>query len=186
LGGEYAVVPSWTYNNASARDITKTRENDVVKATVVSLDRYEYEASQRKDTPNFNRAGSSTKSFGLLVKGVDNNGKDQYWTTRLADVLAEWSVLEPRWNAQKKAEQDAQRQREEAQRKEQELRQRVEEEVARSRNSVEATARELLGDSTSVSVATNGYGQEYKAWVSISLREFEQLIEMAYAGKENY
>ena len=73
-----------------------------------------------------------------------------------------------------------------ASKKEHEIRKQVEEEVERSRNSVITTAKELLGVGTSVEVNTNGYGLDYKATVSVSLKEFEQLIEMAYAGKDNY
>lgn len=186
LNGEYAIVPSWTYNNKGARDVDTVRENDVVKSTVVSLDKYEYEPSNRKDSPNFIKAQSSNRSVGVIVKAVDTNGKEYYWTSRLADVVAEWSVLEPKWNNAKSKE-DAERiAREEAQRKERDLRRQVEEEVERSRVSVVATSKDLLGEGTTVEVTTNGYGLDYKASVNLSLREFELLIEMAFAGKENY
>jgi hypothetical protein len=55
VGTEYAVVPSWTYNNRSARDVDTVRENDVVRATLLELTKYEYEPSNRKDN-----AGSFT------------------------------------------------------------------------------------------------------------------------------
>lgn len=187
LNNDYAIVPSWTYNNASSRDIDKVRETDVVKATVISLDKYEYEPSNRKQDPShFTKAQAGNRSVGILVKALDNAGTEFYWTSRLADVVAEWSVLEPKWNSKKSAEQEEQRKREEQANKEREIRKQVEEEVERSRNSVVATARELLGIGTSVEVTSQGYGLEYRALVSISLAEFEQLIEMAYAGKENY
>ena len=35
VGTEYAVVPSWTYSNRSARDVDTVRENDVVRATLL-------------------------------------------------------------------------------------------------------------------------------------------------------
>jgi hypothetical protein len=186
LNGEYAIVPSWTYNNKSARDVDTVRENDVVKATIVSLDKYEYEPSQRKDSPSFTKAQSGNRSVGIIVKAIDNNGKEYYWTSRLADVIAEWSVLEPKWNSAKSKEEEERRVRDEAQRKERELRKQVDEEIERSRNSVVATAKELLGQQTTVEVTTSGYNLDYKASVNLSLKEFEQLIEMAFAGKENY
>jgi hypothetical protein len=187
LNGEYAIVPSWTYNSKSSRDIDQVRENDVVKATVISLDKYDYEPSNKKTDPsNFRKAQQGNRSVGILVKATDNNGQDFYWTSRLADVVAEWSLLEPKWNAQKSKEQEEQQKREEAQRKERELRRQVEEEVERSRVSVVATSKELLGEQTTVEVTTNGYGLEYKASVNLSLKEFELLVEMAFAGKENY
>jgi hypothetical protein len=187
LNGEYAIVPSWTYNNKESRDPDKVRENDVVKATVISLDKYEYEPSNRKDdSTSFRKAQQGNRSVGILVKALDNNGKEFFWTSRLTDVVAEWATLEPKWNSQKSKEEEERKAREEAQRKEREVRRIAEEEVTRSRVSVVATAKELLGEQTSVEVDSRGYGLEYQAIVSVSLREFEQLIEMAYAGKDNY
>lgn len=186
LNGEYAIVPSWTYNNKSARDVDTVRENDVVKATIYSLDKYEYEPSNRKDSPSFTKAQSGNRSVGIIVKATDNNGKEYYWTSRLADVVAEWSVLEPKWNSAKSKEEAERLAREEAQRKERELRRQVEEEVERSRVSVVATSKELLGEQTTVEVTTSGYNLDYKATVNLSLKEFELLVEMAFAGKDNY
>lgn len=186
LNGEYAIVPSWTYNSKSSRDIDQVRENDVVKATVISLDKYEYEPSNKKDLPSFKKAEQGNRSVGIMVKATDNNGKEYYWTSRLADVVAEWSLLEPKWNSAKSKEEAEKLLREEAQRKERDLRRQVEEEVERSRNSVVATAKELLGEQTTVEVTTSGYNLDYKAQVNLSLKEFELLIEMAFAGKENY
>ena len=187
LNGDYAIVPSWTYNSKGSRDVSIVRENDVVKATVISLDKYEYEPSQRKQDPaQFTKAQAGNRSVGILVKATDNNNTDFYWTSRLADVVEEWSVLEPKWKAKQSAEDDERKKREEQAKKEHEIRKQVEEEVERSRNSVITTAKELLGVGTSVEVNTNGYGLGYKATVSVSLKEFEQLIEMAYAGKDKY
>jgi hypothetical protein len=187
LNGEYAIVPSWTYNNKGSRDVATVKENDVVKATVISLDKYEYEPSNRKQSSaDFVKAQAGNRSVGILVKATDNNGNDFYWTSRLADVVAEWSLLEPKWKANQSAEDEERKKREEQANKEREIRRRVEEEVERSKQSVITTAKELLGNNTSVDVSSSGYGLDYKALVSISLAEFEQLIEMAYAGKENY
>jgi hypothetical protein len=184
LNGVYAIVPSWTYNNQSARSPESVRENDVVKATVISLERYEYEPSNRKQSSaDFKIAEKSNRSVGVLVQATDSNGTDFYWTSRLVDVVAEWAVLEPKWNAKKNAEQEDQRKREEADRKAREIRSKVEEEVARSSSSVITSAKELLGAGTTVDVSANGYGVDYKAVVSISLAEFERLLEFAYEGK---
>ena len=187
LNGEYAIVPSWTYNSKGSRDVSTVKENDVVKATVISLDKYEYEPSNRKQSAgDFVKAQAGNRSIGIIVKATDNNSTDYYWTSRLADVIAEWSVLEPKWKAKQSAEDEERKKREEQANKEREIRRRVEEEVERSKNSVITTAKELLGAGTSVDVSSSGYGLDYKALVSISLKEFEQLIEMAYAGKDNY
>ena len=186
LNGEYAIVPSWTYNNQSARNVDTCRENDVVKATVISLERYEYEPSNRKQSSaDFKVADKTNRSVGVLVKATDNSGTDFYWTSRLVDVVAEWAVLEPKWNSKKNAEAEADRLRREKELQERAIRQKVEEEVERSRNSVTTSAKELLGVGTSVEINTNGYGVDYKAVVSISLAEFERLMELAYEGKVN-
>lgn len=184
---DYAVIPSWTYTSKENRTPEKIRENDVVKARIVSLQKYQYQPSVRQQSVNdFALAKEGERSIAILVTAKDSTGTDFYWTSRLADIVAEWKVLEPRWTARKTAENEARRQAEEKQRKEHEARLRAEEEVARSRNSVVATAKELLGEKTSAEVSINGYGEAYRGVVSISLAEFEQLIEMAYAGKDNY
>jgi len=183
IGKEYAIVPSWTYSNQSARNIDTVRENDVVKATIVSLDKYEYEPSNRKSDPSgFTKAQAGNRSVGVLVSAIDSNGNTIYWTSRLADIVAEWSALEPKWNAKKSKEEEEQRKREEEQRKERELHRVVDEEVERSRASVSSSAKDLLGRGD-VTVRASGYGLDYKAEVTITLAEFEKLMELAYEGK---
>jgi hypothetical protein len=185
VGKDYAIVPSWTYNSKSARSADTVRENDVVKATLVELTKYEYEPSQRKQEPNFRKAEAGNRSVGVLVKGSDNNGTEYYWTSRLADIVAEWSVLEPKWKA-KQSEQDKKEQEERERRKKEQLHvEQIRQEVERSRQSIMDSAKELLGATNHVEVTTNGYGIETHGVVTFSLKEFEQLIELAYAGKDN-
>ena len=187
IGTHYAVVPSWTYSSRSARDVNSVRQNDVVKAELISKDKYNYEPSNRKDNPaNFTKAPAGERSVGVLVKGTDNNGVDVYWTSRLADIIAVYSDLEPKWNAQKSAEEQLEA---EANRKRaivSDHKAKVNAEIERSRNSVITTAKELLGDNSKVEVSTNGYDLDYRAVVNVSLEEFQQLVEMAYQGKEVY
>jgi hypothetical protein len=185
VNGEYAIIPSWTYTNKSARSVDTVRENDVVKATVVSVDKYDYEPSNRKATPDFNKAQAGNRSVGILVKAIDNSGSEVFWTSRLADVIAEWSELAPKWEAKKLVEDAEQRKREEKANQERDHRRKVDEEVNRSRNSVISSSKELLGDQTHVEVEMQGYGVESKAVVSLSLAEYERLVEMAFAGKDN-
>ena len=187
VGNVYAVVPSWTYNSRSARDINNVRENDVMKAELVSKDKYDYEPSYRKSSPTeFTKAKDGERSVGVLVKATDNNGQDVYWTTRLADIIAVYSDLEPKWQAEKLAEAEKERELNEKREKLEKYREQVRAEVERSRNSVVVTTKELLGDNAEVNVETQGYEFNMKGMVSISLTEFEKLIEMAYAGKDNY
>lgn len=187
VGTEYAIVPNWTYNNRSARDVDTCRENDVVKGKLISLTKYEYEPSNRKSDPNnFTPAQQGNKSVGVLVEAVDSTGRTIYWTTRLADIVAPYSVLEPKWNAINAEQEAKEREAKLARQKLEDHRLKVQNEVARCRGSVETTAKELLGVGTYVSVDTEGYEFDMKGIVKLSLDEFQQLVELAYAGKEAY
>ena len=185
VGEKYAVVPSWTYNSKSARYADKVQKDDVIEAELISKDKYDYEPSYRKSSATeFNKAVEGNRSVGVIVKGVDNNGNDVYWTTRLADIVAVYSDLTPRWDKEKAEQDEREREMNEKRDKVQKHRDKVYAEVERSRNSVIATCKELLGDNTKVSVDTNGYELDMQGCVTISLAEFEKLIEMSYAGKE--
>ena len=185
VGTEYAVVPSWTYNNRSARDVDTVRENDVVRATLLELTKYEYEPSNRKDNAgSFVKAQTGNRSVGVLVKATDSNGKDVYWTTRLADIIAPYAVLEPKWSQKNKEQEEKDRVQKELRNKVVTHQSKVKAEIERSTGSIIQTSKELLGAGTYVSVDTEGYDLEYKGVVKLSIQEFESLIEMAYAGKD--
>lgn len=187
IGTDYAVVPSWGYASKNARDVSTVRQGDVVKATLLELTKYEYEPANRKASrTDFTKADSGNRSVGVLVSATDSNGVTVYWTSRLADIIAPYGVLEPRWTQQAKEEADRNRAQDELRNKAQAHKQKVYAEVERSRNSVQATAKELLGANASTTVDTEGYDLDLKAVVKITLAEFEQLIELAYAGKEVY
>jgi len=186
VGTEYAVVPSWTYSNRSARDVDTVRENDVVRATLLELTKYEYEPSNRKsDSGSFVKAQAGNRSVGVLVKATDSNGKDVYWTTRLADIIAPYAVLEPKWSQANQAEKERERKQRELQEKVYAHKKKVSAEIERSTGSIIQTSKELLGAGTYVTVDTEGYDLDYKGIVKLSIAEFEALIEMAYAGKDN-
>jgi hypothetical protein len=186
IGTEYAVVPSWTYSNRSARDVDTVRENDVVRATLLELTKYEYEPSNRKsDSGSFVKAQAGNRSVGVLVKATDSNGKDVYWTTRLADIIAPYAVLEPKWSQANQAEKERERKQRELQEKVYAHKKKVSAEIERSTGSIIQTSKELLGAGTYVTVDTEGYDLDYKGIVKLSIAEFEALIEMAYAGKDN-
>jgi hypothetical protein len=186
IGTEYAIVPSWTYNSRSARDVDSVRENDVVRAELISMDKYEYEPSNRKDNAgSFTKAQAGNRSVGVLVKALDSNGKEIFWTSRLADIIAPYAVLEPKWKALNSAQEAKEREQQETRRKLEAHRAKVQAEVERSTGSIIQTSKELLGVGTYVSVDTEGYDLDYKGVVKLSLAEFEALIEMAYAGKDN-
>ena len=186
VGTEYAVVPSWTYNNKSARSVDTVRENDVVRATLLELTKYQYEPSNRKsDSTSFVKAEAGNRSVGVLVKAIDNNGAEIFWTSRLSDIIAPYALLEPKWKALNSAQEEREREQRELQNKVHTHKVKVQAEVARSTGSIIQTSKELLGVGTYVSVDTEGYDMDYKGVVKLSITEFEALIEMAYAGKDN-
>lgn len=185
VGTEYAVVPSWTYSNRGARDVNSVRENDVVRAKLIELTKYEYEASNRKsNATDFTKAETGNRSVGVLVTAIDGNGNDIYWTTRLADIIAPYSVLEPKWSQANKVEEEKQLKARQAQARVLDHKRKVSAEVERATGSIIQTSKELLGAGTYVTVETDGYDLEYKGIVKLSLQEFETLIELAYAGKD--
>ena len=186
VGKKYAVVPSWTYNNKSARDVSRVNKDDVIEAELISKDKYEYEPSNRKsDLSGFNKAQDGNRSVGVIVKGVDNNGTDVYWTTRLADIVAVYSDLTPRWDKEQAEAVERDREMNEKRERVQKHKEQVQAEVERSRNSVINTCKDLLGAGVKVNVDTTGYELDMHGVVTISLAEFERLVEMSYAGKEN-
>ena len=186
VGKKYAVVPSWTYNNKSARDVDRVRKDDVIEAELISKDKYEYEPSYRKQSPtDFTKAKEGNRSVGVVVKAVDNNGNDVYWTTRLADIVAVYSDLTPKWDKEQAEADERDREQNEKRERIQKHREKVYAQIERSRNSVISTCKDLLGDKVSVSVDTTGYELDMQGVVTISLDEFEKLVEMSYNGKEN-
>jgi len=186
VGNVYGIVPSWGYNNSSARKVETVRENDVEKATIISLDKYEYQASQRyQDQTKFVLAKQGDRSVGVIVKAVDKNGNDFYWTARLADIVEEWSKLEPIWADKNKLEQEQKLIEEAKQAKANAIKRQAQEYVGRSSVSVPQSVTDLVGKRCgNVTVHTTGYGEDTTAVATLSLADLETLIELAYQGKE--
>lgn len=186
VGKEYAVVPSWTYSNKGARDLDKVRENDVIKATLISKDKYEYEASNRKySSTDFRLAQQGERSVGVVVEGENNNGTKIYWTARLADIIAEWSVVEQVWTTRNAKENAERIEREKQEAIENAKKRAVYEYVERNKKTIPASINDLIGRRCGVvDVSTTGYGVEIKGVVTLSIEDMETLIELAYQGKE--
>lgn len=184
VGKTYAVVPSWGYNNASARDVTKVRENDVVKAELISLDKYDYRPSTRKhDTTSFSLAKAGERSVGVIMKGNDGTN-DFYWTARLADIVEEWSKLEPVWNAKNAEELERQRLEQEQRAVGERIHAQATAYVERLKDSVPQTITNLVGKRCGrITVEVNGYREQAVAVATINLSDLETLLELAYEGK---
>lgn len=186
VGNVYGIVPSWGYNNSSARNVTTVKRNDVEQATLISISKYEYQPSQRyQDQTKFVLAKQGDRSVGVVVKAVDKNGNDFYWTARLADIVEEWSKLEPIWADRDKLEQEQQLIEEAKQAKAKAIRRQAEEYVNRSNVSIPKSVTELVGKRCgNVTIHTTGYGEDTTAVATLSLADLETLIELAYDGKE--
>jgi hypothetical protein len=135
LGVEYGVIPSWEYSSKDKKNPETALRRQVAKATLVSLDKYEYIVyrSGQSDNQNFKPAPKGSRSVGYLVQShewADAGTTDSvFWLARPQDIIAPYVDLEARWVI-KEAEEKAQIAKELAERQEQE---RVER---------EATARE--------------------------------------------
>ena len=184
IGKKYAVVPSWSYGGAQSRDPLTTKEGDVIESELLSLEKYEYEVSKRShNQADFKKAEAGNRSVGVLVGGLDDNGNTQYWTARLADIVALWTDLTPRWEEEKTEEARKYKEEVDRQKRIQDLRDRINREVERVGASVKTTVGELLKKPQYVTIDTTGYGEEYRATVGLDLSDFELLVELAYEGK---
>lgn len=187
VGKEYGVVPSWLSNDKSSRDPLQARESQLVKATLVSVSKYEYDSGTRKNDPNdFPLTPQGSKMGAVLVKAPNGSGEDVYWTSRLTDVVAEWTTLEARWVVENAKQEEEARLADERHRKERQIREQVDASVQQAKETLIQTAKELLGATNTqyVRIDTSGYGEEYRGEVTIPLEQFETLIELAYSGKE--
>lgn len=184
VGTNYAVVPSWGNNSSSARDITKVRENDVIKAELVGLDKYNYLPSRRSDRLDyFTLAPQGERSVGVIMKANDGT-KDFYWTARLADIVEEWDKLTPVWSARNAEQEEKERAEREIRAKGEAIQKKAEEYVARLREVVPTSISEIVGRRCGfVHVEVNGYREKAVPVATINLADLETLLEFAFEGK---
>jgi hypothetical protein len=184
VGTRYAVVPSWGYNNASARDVNKVRENDVINAELISIDKYDYKPSNRyKDMTSFTKAQAGERSVGVIMKANDGTA-DFYWTARLADIVEEWDKLTPVWNAKNAEQAERERVEQELRAKGEAIQKKAEEYVARLKPSITNSITELVGKRCGfVEVEVRGYRDNAIPVATINLADLETLLEFAFDGK---
>lgn len=101
----YGIVPSWNYSNRTSRNPDLTTRGNVIKAKVLSFDKYTYSVWRTgdPDSANFTR---TTKTAGFGYKVVDEAGTT-YWVARPQDIVARYDVLEGRWVIQEAREKAA-------------------------------------------------------------------------------
>ena len=110
LGVEYGVIPSWEYSSKDKKNPLTVFRRQVAKATLVSLDKYEYIVyrSEIADNHNFKPAPKGARSVGYLVRSTDWAGAGTadaiYWLARPQDIIAPYADLESRWTVEEQEE----------------------------------------------------------------------------------
>ena len=189
---EYAVVIGWTqmHNNAYYKELTNIDRRDVVKATLVSLDKYEYTVDNRyhnsEDKDSFTRAPKNAKTnLGVLFRATDNSGVVRYFVSRLSEVIVEWSVLEPLWVAKEELQRQEQLKEKQRQEEVQRKRDNARLHAERAQTNLPITLKKVLGNLyKTVEVNYSSYSDDPSPTVTLSLRDIERLIELAYDNNE--
>ena len=111
VGVEYAVIPSWQYSSREKKDPQQVRRQDVEKAELVNLTKYEYKVyrADKADHPEFVKAPQGSRSVGYLVTASDGNSQ-VYWLARPQDIVERWSILEPIWQEKERIQREAEAQ----------------------------------------------------------------------------
>lgn len=193
VGVEYAVIPSWQYSSREKKDPQQVRRQDVEKAELVNLTKYEYKVyrADKADHPEFVKAPQGSRSVGYLVTATDGNSQ-VYWLARPQDIVERWSILEPIWQEKERVEQA--RLAEEKRKREAEEQQRklVQEQRARLEKATLDSLQSLLGgraNPTNLSFDTrssrdnNGNYKEINT-VRLDLDLAQILIEKCLEAKE--
>ena len=192
LGVEYAVIPCWQYSSADKKDASRVQRGSVMKAVLVSLDKYEYQVYRSVDVsdPNFRPAPAGSRSIGYQVEMVNpDHAENTFSLSRPQDIIAEYATLESRWaveeaeQAIKEAEQA--RIRAENERKEREAQAYVD----RMKESVVTSLRSIIGkkaDDVRIDTRSRYNGSERvpTAEITLDLRSMEMLIEKVLEAQD--
>ena len=192
-GHDYAIIPSWQYSSRDKKDPDRVRKNDVVKANLVSLTKYEYRVfrSHQPDDSGFVKAKQGERAVGYLVVAKENN-QDMYWLARPQDIVALWATLEPRWNEEQRQEEEERKKAEQEQLKREEERRIAQANKERMETSLRDTLTGILGNRVTpqtVQFDTNNIRHSdgnYKtvAVVQLELSLIESLIEKVLEAKD--
>lgn len=191
-GHDYAIIPSWQYSSRDKKDPDRVRKNDVVKANLVSLTKYEYRVfrSHQPDDSGFVKAKQGERAVGYLVTATENN-QTLYWLARPQDIVALWATLEPRWNEEERLEREERKRAEQEQQRREEERRIAQANKERMETSLRDTLTGILGNRVtpqSVQFDTNNVrvNNEYKtlAVVQVELSLMETLIEKVLEAKD--
>jgi hypothetical protein len=190
VGVEYAILPNYEEVRGRYADINTIANARVIKATITSMDVYDYDSGKRGTDPSaFTIAVPQSKKSGraLVMKTEDiyNPSESVYLTVQLKQILIEWSVLVPIWDEQKRLQKEREA-KEETERKVLEAKRvRAREHAERSRHSLPKTVKSLVGARCGdVSVDYNAYSSNPDATITMRLTDFEILLEQLYDKKE--
>ena len=193
LGVEYAVIPAWDYSSAEKKDSTKTRRSDVVKATLVNLNKYEYKVyrSEDENDSEFKPVPANSRVVGFMVESnLDNATTSTKWISRPQDIVSEYATLENRWATEEREAQERElkirQEREEQERKQREA---YEYQNRISGNLIEAL-RSVIGAKvenirTDINNRRNENGDYLPvATMTIDMKTMELLVEKVLEAKD--
>ena len=151
LGKDYGVIPAWEYSSQDKKNADRVRRVDVAKATLVSLQKYEYKVyrSNDPDDVSFEKAQQGSRTVGYLVvsdKWASGGHGKIYWLARPQDIVALWGVLEPRWIEEERLEAERAKQQEIENKKREEERRIAEEKRVRYEQATREALRAILGN----------------------------------------
>jgi hypothetical protein len=189
---EYAVVIGWTSMNHNPyyNDLNNISRRDVTKATLVSTDKYQYVQDTRynmsEDKGAFTLAPKNAKSnLGVLLRATDTGGVVRYFVSRISEVIVEWSALEPVWVAKEEAERLESLKRERLQQELNRKRDNARLHAERAQTNLPNTLKKLLVTlNGNVEVSYSSYSDNPSPTVTLSLRDIERLIELAFDNQE--
>lgn len=192
-GHDYAVIPSWQYSSRDKKDPNQVRKGDVVKATLVSLTKYEYKVHRayQPDDVGFVVAKQGERAVGYLVSANIEQNQTMYWLARPQDIVAMYATLEPRWNEEERREQEERKRLQEEAQKREEERRIAQANKERMENSLRDTLAGILGNrvtpqSVQFDTASVRFNNDFRtiAVVQLELSLVESLIEKVLEAKD--
>jgi hypothetical protein len=186
-GHEFAVISPSAYVGRGQR--AQASRSQCYQAKLVSTTKHQKTSRRSASISDFTVADSSDRSAGFLVENAGT-----FFVAPAQDFIEDWSVADARWTAEEsvRATEMAEQNRRSSIREVEENRLRAVQDSLRQ--NLITSLKGLLGDATpvSVSLAVDGKWNEdytvYNAYnsgsVSISVRDFQRLLETVYEARE--
>lgn len=187
-GISYGVVPSWRYSNREARDPQRTSRNQVVKATVVSMERYSYDVGRATsaDDANFRKVvDPKDRRFGYKV----TDGA-VFWVARPQDIVEVWVTLEKRWVADEARQEEIAAERAKQEEKARSLEREADEYAERLRTTLVPLIQQITGKPFDGAFSRAYYRSDSRERVNpfihvqMDARILERLVERVLEAQE--